>query len=77
MPIFEIFKKNCEYLIQKAGTLGVPQESVVFQNVAFYLFKGFSYYAFLQADQLVEFMCEVEDGWWKGRVGGRVGVFPS
>ena len=22
-------------------------------------------------------MCEVEDGWWKGRVGGRVGVFPS
>jgi len=31
----------------------------------------------LKADQLVEFMCEVEDGWWKGRVGGRVGVFPS
>ena len=22
-------------------------------------------------------MCEVEDGWWKGRAGGRVGVFPS
>ena len=22
-------------------------------------------------------MCEVEDGWWKGRLGGRVGVFPS
>ena len=31
----------------------------------------------MQAYQLVEFMCEVEDGWWKGRVGGRVGVFPS
>ena len=55
----------------------MPQESAIFQNISIYLFKGFSYYAFLQADQLVEFMCEVEDGWWKGRVGGRVGVFPS
>jgi len=31
----------------------------------------------LKVEQLVEFMCEVEDGWWKGRAGGRVGVFPS
>ena len=31
----------------------------------------------LQVEQVVEFMCEVEDGWWKGRAGGRVGVFPS
>ena len=31
----------------------------------------------LQADQVVEFLSEVEDGWWKGRIAGRVGVFPS
>jgi len=31
----------------------------------------------LKVDQLIDFMCEVEDGWWKGRSGGRVGVFPS
>jgi len=31
----------------------------------------------LKADQMVEFLADVEDGWWKGRVGGRVGVFPS
>lgn len=31
----------------------------------------------LKVDQLVEFVCSVEDGWWRGRVGGREGVFPS
>ena len=31
----------------------------------------------LQADQVLEFLGEVEDGWWKGRAAGRVGVFPS
>ena len=25
-----------------------------------------------QVDQNLDFMCEVEDGWWKGRLGGRV-----
>lgn len=25
----------------------------------------------------IEFLGEVEDGWWKGRLKGRVGVFPS
>merc|ERR1719458_563400 len=31
----------------------------------------------LKVDQNLDFMCEVEDGWWKVRLGGRVGVFPS
>merc|ERR1719319_449847 len=31
----------------------------------------------LKVDQLVEFVSSVEDGWWRGRVGGREGVFPS
>ena len=31
----------------------------------------------LKVDQVVEFLSEVEDGWWKGRLAGRVGVFPS
>ena len=31
----------------------------------------------LKVDQVVEFLNEVEDGWWKGRLAGRVGVFPS
>jgi len=31
----------------------------------------------LKVDQVIDFLCEVEDGWWKGRSGGRVGVFPS
>ena len=26
---------------------------------------------------MVEFLGEVEDGWWRGMVGGRSGVFPS
>ena len=26
----------------------------------------------IQVDQNLDFMCEVEDGWWKGRLGGRV-----
>ena len=28
-------------------------------------------------DDNIDFLCEVEDGWWKGRLNGRVGVFPS
>ena len=31
----------------------------------------------LTVDQTIEFLGEVEDGWWKGRAAGRVGVFPS
>jgi len=31
----------------------------------------------LKVDQVVELLSEVEDGWWKGRLAGRVGVFPS
>ena len=31
----------------------------------------------LSVDQVLEFLGEVEDGWWKGRAAGRVGVFPS
>ena len=31
----------------------------------------------LKVDQVVEILSEVEDGWWKGRLAGRVGVFPS
>lgn len=31
----------------------------------------------LKMDEIVEFMAEVEDGWWKGKLRGRVGVFPS
>jgi hypothetical protein len=26
---------------------------------------------------MIDFLCKVEDGWWKGRLNGRVGVFPS
>ncbi len=32
---------------------------------------------FLQLDDVVDFINEVEDGWWKGKLKGRVGVFPS
>ena len=31
----------------------------------------------LKLEDVVEFMAEVEDGWWKGKLRGRVGVFPS
>ena len=31
----------------------------------------------LKVDQVLEWLGEVEDGWWKGRSEGRVGVFPS
>ena len=31
----------------------------------------------LKLDDQVEFLSEVEDGWWKGKLRGRVGVFPS
>ena len=31
----------------------------------------------LEIDDVVEFLSEVEDGWWKGKLRGRVGVFPS
>ena len=32
----------------------------------------FSYISNFKVDQNLDFMCEVEDGWWKGRLGGRV-----
>ena len=32
----------------------------------------FSYISHFKVDQNLDFMCEVEDGWWKGRLGGRV-----
>ena len=31
----------------------------------------------LKMEDVVEFIAEVEDGWWKGKLRGRVGVFPS
>ena len=31
----------------------------------------------LQLGARVEFITEVEPGWWKGRIGDRVGVFPN
>jgi len=31
----------------------------------------------VQVDEMIDFLCTVEDGWWKGRLNGRVGVFPS
>merc|ERR1739844_244965 len=31
----------------------------------------------LELDDVVDFLSEVEDGWWKGKLRGRVGVFPS
>jgi hypothetical protein len=31
----------------------------------------------LKVDQLIEFLAEVEDGWWRGRLGTKMGVFPS
>ena len=32
----------------------------------------FFYICHFKVDQNLDFMCEVEDGWWKGRLGGRV-----
>ena len=31
----------------------------------------------LKVEDVVEFLGEVEDGWWRGAVNGRSGVFPS
>merc|ERR1711953_1265357 len=31
----------------------------------------------LKMEDVVDFVAEVEDGWWKGKLRGRVGVFPS
>jgi len=31
----------------------------------------------LDLDDVVDFVAEVEDGWWKGKLRGQVGVFPS
>ena len=31
----------------------------------------------LKLDDVVEFMGEVEDGWWRGKLKGKMGVFPS
>ena len=34
-------------------------------------------YLNIKVDDWVDYLCEVEDGWYKGRLKGRVGVFPS
>ena len=48
-----------------------PTEVFSFHN--FILRSGFhNFTSLFQVDQNLDFMCEVEDGWWKGRVGGRV-----
>jgi len=31
----------------------------------------------LQLDDIIDFLGEVEDGWWRGKLRGRSGVFPS
>jgi len=31
----------------------------------------------LQPGQLVEILAEEEEGWWRGRINGREGIFPS
>ncbi len=31
----------------------------------------------LKVDDVIEFLGEVEDGWWRGHIKGAVGVFPS
>ena len=31
----------------------------------------------LHVGDVIDFMCEVEEGWWRGKLNGRVGVFPS
>eukprot|EP00095_Tigriopus_kingsejongensis_P008936 maker-scaffold199_size265817-snap-gene-1.48 protein:Tk08936 transcript:maker-scaffold199_size265817-snap-gene-1.48-mRNA-1 annotation:"low quality protein: sh3 domain-containing kinase-binding protein 1" len=31
----------------------------------------------LKLDEMVDFLGEVEDGWWKGQLNGKTGVFPS
>ncbi|EEB19950.1 dab2-interacting protein, putative [Pediculus humanus corporis] len=31
----------------------------------------------LQVDDEIDFLSEVEDGWWKGKLGNKIGVFPS
>ena len=40
-------------------------------TLSFYV-QMFTSLIFVQVDQNLDFMCEVEDGWWKGRLGGRV-----
>ncbi len=31
----------------------------------------------LKVDEVIDYLGEVEDGWWRGQVGTHVGVFPS
>ncbi|KAL9968627.1 hypothetical protein ACROYT_G020739 [Oculina patagonica] len=31
----------------------------------------------LHVGDMIDFMCEVEEGWWRGKLNGKVGVFPS
>lgn len=31
----------------------------------------------LEQEDEIEFISEVEEGWWRGRLHGKVGVFPS
>ena len=31
----------------------------------------------LHVGDIVDFMCEVEEGWWRGQLNDKVGLFPS
>lgn len=31
----------------------------------------------LHVGDVIDFMCEVEDGWWRGKLNGKTGLFPS
>ena len=31
----------------------------------------------LQVGDIIDFVAEVEDGWWKGSLNGKAGIFPS
>ena len=61
----------------RAGAEGIPIWSFLFSTFCIQFHNLFSVQVFTtlfsaKVDQNLDFMCEVEDGWWKGRVGGRV-----
>lgn len=31
----------------------------------------------LHVGDMIDFICEVEEGWWRGKLNGKIGVFPS
>lgn len=31
----------------------------------------------LDVGDMIEVICEVEDGWWRGKLNGKTGLFPS